>query len=300
VPQKKGHAARPGSKKSKQFNLQNPDGEYQEVVLAEDYEHHAAGIGSVFLASAGDLLKEENSKLLFDWVKIERLENYTDSMIAASSGLPDSVDETVGARESVLWVRGLYDNLLGLDEAILKAFPTVKIEKMYQRDFKPTKDSLAAFGTLILPNVPVDYLQMPSRKIIRDWVKSGGHLVILGGSVAFGQGGMVGTYLEEILPVEIRKKADVFAPDKPLQLKGGALGTVYYLHDHAAKPGAEVFLTSGGYPLASSFSLGNGSCTSFSGTVLGASATETDAFWRKPLWVDELANMIRISQEPLN
>ena len=232
-------------------------------------------------------------------MKIERLENYTDSMIAASSGLPDSVDAVVGARESVLWVRGLYDNLLGLDEAILKAFPTGKIDKMYQRDFKPTKDSLAAFGTLILPNVPVDYLQMPARKVIRDWVKSGGHLVILGGSVAFGQGGMVGTYLEEILPVEIRKKADVFAPDKPLQLKGGSMGTVYYLHDHAAKPGAEVLLTAGGYTLASRISVGKGTCTAFSGTVLGASASEADAFWRKPLWVDELASMIRISQDPL-
>ena len=302
VPQKKGLAARPGSKKSKQFNLQNPDGEYQEVVLAEDYEHHAAGIASVFLGGAAASLnndKDKNPKLLFDWVKIERLENYTDSMIAASSGLPDSVDAVVGARESVLWVRGLYDNLLGLDEAILKEFPTGKIDKMYQRDFKPTKDSLAAFGTLILPNVPVDYLQMPARKVIRDWVKSGGHLVILGGSVAFGQGGMVGTYLEEILPVEIRKKADVFAPDKPLQLKGGSMGTVYYLHDHAAKPGAEVLLTAGGYTLASRISVGKGTCTAFSGTVLGASASEADAFWRKPLWVDELASMIRISQAPL-
>ncbi|MFZ4776067.1 MAG: hypothetical protein ACOYM3_11915 [Terrimicrobiaceae bacterium] len=291
--------ARKGSMRSKTFDLKNADGGYQEVVLTEDYQHHGLGLATVFVYGGVDPKAEKMPQILVDWVKIERLETYTDAALASMIGLPDQVVAGVGARDQILWVRGLYDSFLGLPAALESAFPGGAVEKVYQRDWQPSEGTLSKFGTIILPNIPPGTLGMAGRKALRDWVLSGGHLVIFGGHLTLGQGGMKGTYFEEVLPVEVLPAADVTSLEPGVALTGTkeageTLGQIYYIHQTKPLGQAKILLWAGASPVGLRIEAGKGSCTVFAGTVMGAEADNPQAFWNQPTWKKFLPSLLAL------
>ena len=192
----------------------------------------------------------------------------------------------------MLWIRGLYDALYPIKAAAAKAWPDgMKLTTVYQRKMPKTLAELAPYGTLILPNVPLDAAGVVFRKALADWTRAGGHLVVLGGSLSLGQGAMAGTFVADVLPCELQMGPDVVKlPDNSVIQPGGA--RLYYAHTVKAKPGARVLATCGGRPIWLTHAAGKGRSSVFAGTVLGAPGNQSEAFWNDKAWVKALAGCL--------
>lgn len=270
-------------------------------VVLDRYEHYGLGFLTVFLQGSLKNEPTDDARFLLDWVKIEQLETYTDHDIARKLELEDQSTVAVGERRKVLWVRGLYDDLYRIDKAAERAFAKPDLTRAYQRRGLPmTAAELATYGTVIMPNVPVSgdvsSLHLKARKACVDWVKAGGHLVLLGGSVGLGQGGMQGGFFEDILPCEILQQADISKLPEGAMVKnanGAEIGSIHYAHTTKVKDVAQVYATTGALPLMMTIPAGKGRCTVFAGTVLGAKAKAPDAFWNSAGWVKLLGDAIK-------
>lgn len=70
--------------------------------------------------------------------------------------------------------------------------------------FPKTREELFAYRAVILGSVEASYFTLDQQRMISDFVNvRGGGLLALGGRLAFGEGGYVGTPLTEVLPVEL-------------------------------------------------------------------------------------------------
>jgi uncharacterized membrane protein len=282
-----------------------PD-KFEEVVILDKYEHYGLGFLTFFLQGSLKNEKSPKARFFLDWVKIERIEEYTDKKIAEKLKLKESPLIKVGKRSDILWIRGMYDDLYHIPEAINKAFPKAELTTKYQQHGMPkTIEDLAPYGTIIMPNVPVDSMGVKTRKAYTDWCKAGGHLLILGGSMSLGQGAMKGTFFEDILPCKIIQNADmVKLPEKSRIKYLKALSDnivaentpleIYYAHITKAKPEAEIIASTGEIPLWMTVPVNKGRCSVFTGTVSGAEKATPTAFWNSKIWVDVFANIIGI------
>ena len=314
------YKARAGTPRSQKWgyvkysDLNIKPNEFQEIVILGRYEHYGVGFLTVFLQ--GSLAKDvpshlggegmsDNEKLvdprfMLDWVKIELIEAYTDKEIAEKMEQSETVTAKVGKRSDTLWIRGMYDDLYNIGEAVKKAFPEGSLTKKYQiRGMPKTVEELAPFGTIIMPNVPVSgsdsNMDIKIRKAYKDWVESGGHLIILGGSMSLGQGSMKGTFLEDILPCEIEKNADLIKLPENSQLTAGGedIGQIFYAHTVKLKPEAENSANSAQLSLLLTRKAGKGRCTVFAGSVMGAPKNDPKAFWNNSKWIRILDDAIK-------
>jgi uncharacterized membrane protein len=119
------------------------------------------------------------------------------------------------------------------------------------------------------------------RKNLREFVFRGGTLFVGGGARAFGHGGYPNTFLEDILPVNVRR-FDLRKAEGERQLIGPAADQTitegipfadeprnFYFHKVDLKPGAEVLLTAPGTPILSRWKVGRGTVYAMTGTPLG-------------------------------
>ena len=311
------------------------DGKYHEIVVTDDYEHFGIGFCAAFIGCNLPKDAPANARILLDWVQIERLATYSDADIikrvplekiaqalklmrkkgnAQAPGEPavkegvepgagESAKQACGPRNDILWIRGLYDDLYGIEPAAKAAFADAKVTTRYQRDFPLSARDLAVYGTLILPNIPVEMMGVPFRQDIRDWALAGGHLIILGGTFGLGQGKMRGTFLEDLLPCELTRDADVveLPPHSEMTMRPDAAkaagmtvgkSVVFFAHDVKPKPSATVLADCGKLPLLMTQRTGKGRCTVFAGTVLGAAKDDPQAFWNAKTWTEMLSKAI--------
>ncbi len=115
-----------------------------------------------------------------------------------------------------------------------------------------------------------------------DAPRAGGHLVILGGDYALGQGLIKGTFLESVLPCGIKATGDVTRLPEESGIDG--LGRVFFAHAVVAKPDATVVAKAGDLPMLLTHPVGKGRCTVFAGTVLGGDRDDMKAFWNAAGW----------------
>jgi hypothetical protein len=272
---------REGSKIGQPLRPADLDREYREIVVQQPYEHFGLGFGTVFVHFGVPADAPTDARFLLDWVRMERVEDYTDAVIAKKMKLP-ATGTTAGDRRQVLWLRGLYDDLYAIEKAIESGVPGATVTARYQRDLPQTPADLAPFGTIILANVPVDQMGVGMRKAYADWTRAGGHLVVLGGDYALGQGLMQGTFLEAVLPCGLSTSADVARLPEGTALDG--IGGVFFAHGVKAKADASVLAKAGDMPLLMTRPVGKGRCTVFAGTVLGSDRDDPKAFWNAADW----------------
>ncbi len=291
--------AREGSSIQKNFDSKLlEDGKLHELVLTDDYMHYGLGYGTNFIHVSFSEDFPQDAKFMVDYYRLERLEDYNDRTIAEKMNLGNEKEAKAGPRSKVLWIRGLYDDLYVIDKPVKSAMPDAEITKKYQREMPKGAADLAAYGTIIMPNVPVEGMGVELRKAFRGWTLAGGHLVILGGDYSLGQGLMRGTFLEEVLPCVLRRNDDVVKlPEKSrMEIAGAASedgGRLYYAHVTEARPDAEIFAKTGSIPLLMTHSAGKGRCTVFAGTVLGAPKDDPEAFWNGKAWLEILSGSLR-------
>jgi uncharacterized membrane protein len=160
------------------------------------------------------------------------------------------------------------------------------------------------YDLLVLNNVDAESLTDFGREAIRDFVKAGGSVLVLGGFYAYGGGGYAGTQLEDLLPVEMNPKIARIQPlaDGVLQvtpgariLKGTRLSgspTCFWWQEGKPKAGAWVELTAGGKPFLVCGTFGQGRIAAVLGNVCGESPPGKTAFWEDPQWVPTLSKVV--------
>ena len=160
------------------------------------------------------------------------------------------------------------------------------------------------YDLLVLNNVDADSLTDYGREAIRDFVKAGGSVLVLGGFYAYGGGGYAGTQLEEVLPVEMNPKIARMQPLQKgtLQVSAGArilksthlsgAPTCFWWQEGQPKAGAWVELTAGGKPFLVCGTYGQGRVAAVLGNVCGRAQPGRPAFWEDPQWVPTLAQVV--------
>jgi uncharacterized membrane protein len=137
--------------------------------------------------------------------------------------------------------------------------------------------------------------------MLRDYVRCGGGLVVLGGYDSFGKGRAQGSWLEEVLPVtlgtpwDLRPAEDrrVTAMDagvpECLLLPAGWQPQVLWLHEAVPKPEARVAWSAGQRPVVAFGKYGQGWVVAFLAAPLGKPPPGESLFCQTPEWPGVLA-----------
>lgn len=137
------------------------------------------------------------------------------------------------------------------------------------------KDAPSLFGNslICLCDVPINAMPLAQKNAIREYVRRGGSLLILGGQQGYERGGWQGSLLEEVMPVEVAQTIaeDLIdlGPDgaqiKLTETDGDwpafanqSMPYVRYLHKVALKPGAIVLAMAKEYPFIVAGRFGEG------------------------------------------
>jgi hypothetical protein len=229
---------------------------------------------------------------------------------------PGSLEREPRDAPAVLLVRGPWNRLYKVDEALKSAGPVGDVSNGYiYFDFQNgtrvvgytyTWESMFAQDVAVLIDAGVGGLGYAPCKMTREWVKDGGGLVVLGGMYTLGQAGDMRYGWSDLLPVTLNPPYEINKCDPPVRaaLPNPALGLkgfawksvpeVYYRHAVAAKPGATVLLAgANGEPLIVGWQQEQGRVAVFTGTVLGDPAPGHTALWTAPEWPTLLGAVIK-------
>lgn len=241
----------------------------------------------VSTAAAGD------NALYLESARIEAVAGNTDRALEDAADLPpkpESLPTPNGqAPRRILWIKGLF--------AELYAQPDDKrIDGAYA--LPPDHSALYAYDALVLANVDISRTTLARRRMLRDYVLDGGRLVVLGGSQTLGQGGFYGTFVADVLPVDMTGPYEVVRVDEPAVLgpapSRGFEGSpyVFWQHTVSARDGADVLAWADAQPLAFTWTRGRGRASVFAGTVLGDGPETVTPFWNTEAWNELLATLL--------
>jgi len=186
-------------------------------------------------------------------------------------------------------LRGLWHDFFGLDPAADRA--GIQVTDSWEMlstehanipfTLPVTVEELMGYDLMAMLNAGASSLQPVRRRNLREYVMRGGTLFVGGGALAFGHGGYLNTFLEEILPVEIHKSdlteavgnRRLIEPGNEHDIINGldfsAQPRVAYYHDVQAKPEAEILLRAGSVPILSVLKIGRGKVYAMTGTPMG-------------------------------
>lgn len=173
--------------------------------------------------------------------------------------------------------------------AVTNRAPALGVENVFRLDRLPPIATEGIPGHLIMADFPLNVhnLQPVSLRALARSVEQGAHLVVLGGMFTLNKGGMAGTPVAELLPVEV---ADPWAVVRTAGIEILPGGLLTWRHALPVRAGAQVLDAAGGQPLWVTWRRGAGRVTVFLGLPYGADA---DGFWARPGWIDYATAMIR-------
>lgn len=160
----------------------------------------------------------------------------------------------------------------------------------------PALPDLDGTKVLIFCDVPARALSPLEQLRIREFVANGGGLIMFGGFYGYGHGGMKNSFIEEILPVAIRRAFDrIRLPEGNARVTENTFwfpdnyGDCAWLHDVELKTNAEVLLKAYGLPAVVKGTFGKGRVVAVLCTVLGE---PQDPFWENKDWKAELSTLL--------
>jgi hypothetical protein len=188
---------------------------------------------------------------------------------------------------------GLYTDVYGIADA-LKAGGLTVVESHIRSDGQLTVPlgNPSDYRVVVICNVPARLLDPVAQHAIREYVQSGGGLMIFGGNYGYGYGGMQGSFLAELLPVEINKTFDLLSLKRPQRVTdagGNSYGQCLWVHQCQLRDGAQPAITVRGHPFLVTSGAGQGRVVTVLGTVLGEMP---QPFWESPNWKTELQNLV--------
>ena len=123
---------------------------------------------------------------------------------------------------------------------------------------------------------------------MKDVVKRGSHLVILGGYYSLNKGETAGTSFAELLPVECGKPFEIEEFGSALPIEDCPEATVSAVHLVKLRDGAEIKSKVNGLPFIVSWNYGFGKVT----VVTGIPSWKKDGdFANSPAWIDYIKKL---------
>lgn len=215
---------------------------------------------------------------------------------------PDKIERIHAAIPQVLFLKGLLAPEYRLEAALRRALPGAEVTEafMYVGVFGQTLDyfpydydKLMSMDLVVVADLPRAALGDTAMEMLSDYVQHGGRLLVLGGTLAYGNGGYKGSLLEGVLPVASGGAFDLqpCPTPGPTEASGVLAGLApyeftrdNYVHQGAVpKPGAEVLLKVGKTPLVVQGKAGQGTAIAVLGTNVGAQDWCTSRQWREVL-----------------
>jgi hypothetical protein len=227
--------------------------------------------------------------------------------------MPANLTKTPHEGTAVVEVRGQYYPSWRLPEALQVLGPNTLqganfTSNVYgeQLDyFPPGLKEAMALDVIVLNNAPAGSLGPEGEALLKEYVKNGGSLLVLGGWYAFGGGNYNDSVLAEMLPVTSGKPFDIKWYKEGLALKAGAgagalpglsLGSgmqVQWMQEApTVKPGAQVVLTAGDKPFLVTGSYGQGRVACLLGTTAGVATPGSQLFCDSPEWPKMFSRII--------
>ena len=244
------------------------------------------------------------TEIWFDRVTIDLVRPWTDAELAAhyaSLARPAGLARVKHETTETLMVRGLYNRLYKVDEA-LASQPKLNLTTAYTsyggqaglvlKGIDWDWASLWKQDVIILNNVETKGLGYAQMMMLREWVKEGGGLLVLGGLVTLGQDNNMARGWPEFLPVTLGGPWEIRKCEPPLKIAGSP-GVVLYRHLVKAKAGTTTLLKgAGGEPLLVGQSYGKGKVAVFTGTVLGEAPAGSQDFWETKEWQETVRKAV--------
>jgi len=158
---------------------------------------------------------------------------------------------------------------------------------------------LFGYSIVYLCNVNVRRMTLKDKNAIREYVKRGGALVVMGGQQGYERGGWRGSLVEQALPVTVAPairgglvhvpagQALTVTRDVPWleAISTASSPRVYYLHAVTVKPTGRVLVTAGDRPFMVTGAYGKGRVVCILGLPYGDPRPEQTPFWQWGDWV---------------
>jgi len=139
---------------------------------------------------------------------------------------PDVIKLQANAKPRILFVRGLWADFQGMDEA-LKTMGDVEVVNGWMKqaaigetlgNFPASYEELLSYNTIILGNVSGAMLGDLGQEMLADFAKAGGGILFLSGDRTYGQAGFSNTNFTPLIPATFKSGGDYARLNKPSAL----------------------------------------------------------------------------------
>jgi len=170
--------------------------------------------------------------------------------------------------------------------------------------FPQTYEELFGYRLVALMNVAVSGLSPGQQVMLKDYVLSGGALIVFGGLYGYGRGGYAEAVFEEVVPVRPDGPFDIMLLEEPAPmrstsalakpgLESSASLSVLAYHRVRPKDGAAVLTRVSDAPVVTAWRRGEGKCCAVSATLLGDYPSSRTPFWEQEAWGSLLRQLVR-------
>lgn len=225
---------------------------------------------------------------------------------------PDTIAKTKNDHLRVLFVRGLWHEYSGVDEA-LKEIPGVEVvDSWYDEsdtgtsllNFPPDYDTMLGYDVVVLANVDGGALGLVGQEMLADFVKAGGGVLLVAGDRTYGQARFENANFLKLLPVQIADSSDWRKAARPEPLAAATAdatrgvtfeANTVALYRHILQPaaGATIAVTAGGSAALITQQQGAGRVAASLLLPFGEPAAGQTGYWRSPQWFSTMRNTVQ-------
>jgi len=218
---------------------------------------------------------------------------------------PDKIIKTVNDHLRVLFVRGLWHEYSGVDEALAKVPEVEVINSWYTEsgtgssllNFPPGYETLMGYDVVVLANIDGGALGGVGQEMLVDFVNAGGGLLIIGGDRTYGQARFDNKKFVNMLPVQLQGPSDWRRrPSESGILSDGDISfdSTAVLYQHLLNPVADarVTLRAGDAPLIITRREGKGTVIASLALPFGEPAPPSVGYWESPMWHELIRRLI--------
>ena len=227
---------------------------------------------------------------------------------------PDVIKLQAHAKPRILFVRGLWADFQGIDEA-LKKMDDVEVVDAWMKqaalgetlgNFPASYEELLSYNAIVLANVSGGMLGDLGQEMLADFAKAGGGILFLSGDRTYGQAGFSNPNFTPLIPATFKSGGDYARLPKPsalLPAKGDdslvkglkfpASTVALYAHDVTAATNAVPLLTyADGRPAAVASAPGTPRVALVTALPFGTAPAGQKLYSQDPVWHEFLARTL--------
>jgi len=206
----------------------------------------------------------------------------------------------------VYFAKGLFYEYYQIKEAL----NILEIKDVFESNFRtiqggkelipPLPEDLDNFKLIILANIDVECFGVFERKNIVDFVENGGSLLVIGGLYSLGKSKLEGTFIMDVLPIEIISHWDIksqLSLIKPVvtlkDIDWNEEIYVLYFQKVKLKQIADVWINCDSEPLVIFGRYGKGKVCVITATPLGEYPLDKKPFYQSKIWKEIMKLIIK-------